>query len=144
MIELGMAELLFQSGESRGDYMHNKISVFIVSNKCKFCVVNFSSNIIGYLVDIKKKKWGEKLEMDGTSFNKYHAGEPDKDCVYGKLEPGQSSPQDHMWEALECDKADKYLTLCQELLCECINFVQKLYGWKGGSRMKETYSAFCT
>ena len=100
-------------------------SIFVfVSNNCRFLVLDYSSNIKGYYVDIKKEKWGDKLDMkpDGTFFNKYLDGEPDKDCVYGRWEPGQTKPEDHMWETDKCNEKDKYLTLCQGLLCECTDF----------------------
>ena len=76
-------------------------------------------------MDIKDEKWGQKLAMDGNSFNMYLDGEPDEGCVYGKWEPGQSSEEDHMWETDDCHIDDKYLTLCQKLLCKCIDFGQK-------------------
>ena len=67
-------------------------------------------------MDIKKEKWGDKLHMTGTFFNKYLDGEPAEDCVYGKWEPGQTSPEDHMWETDKCNENDKYLTLCQDMM----------------------------
>ena len=107
--------------------MHTKISVFIILNYYKFCVVDCSSNFKGYYVNIWRRKWGAYLYMDGNSFNKYMYldDDPDKPCVYGKWEPGQTSDEDHMWATDERNIADKYLTLCQELLCKCIDFVQK-------------------
>ena len=106
--------------------MHTNISVYCFI-QCLFCVVNYSSTIKGYFVAIKNEKWGNKLVMNGTFFNMYLDGEPDPDkaCVYGKWEPEQTSNEDHMWETDECDKDDKYLTLCQKLLCKCIDFVHK-------------------
>ena len=116
--------LLFQSGEPRGGYMHTNISVFIVLNKCKFCVVNYSSNIRGYFVDIKNEKWGGRLDMHGAVFNKYLHGETDKGCVRGKWVPGKSLERAHLWKTdHSCEK--KYLTQCQELLCKCIDVAQK-------------------
>ena len=85
----------------------------------------YRANIKGYYVDIWNEKWGEELDMGGTSFNKYLNGEPDKLCVYGKWEPGQTSDKDHMWETDDCYIDGKYLTLCQELLCKCIDVAQK-------------------
>ena len=127
MVELGWLNCF--SRVARGDFMHTKISVFIILNYYKFCVVNYSSNFMGYYVDIRNKKWGDKLVMGVNSFNKYLDGEPTDDskkaCVYGKLEPGKTSDEDHMWATDECSIADKYLTLCQELLCKCIDFAQK-------------------
>ena len=107
--------------------MYTNISVFIVLNKCKFCVVNYSSKIRGYFVSIFRGKWGAYLDMNETSFNKYLPGELVEDCVYGKWEPGLSSEEDHWWETTNCSINSWYLTLCQELLSKCIGFAQKWY-----------------
>ena len=123
----GVAELLLQNGTSRGDYMHIGISVFIVSNKCKFYVVNYSSNIEGYYVDIRNEKWGHKLDMGRNSFNKYLAGEPTDDPDKSPVCTG-SGNQGKPPTRIICGKQmlvtikNKYLTLCQKLLCKCIDF----------------------
>ena len=75
-------------------------------------------------MDIRNRTWGDKLVMGGNSFNKYLDDEPVKVCVYGKWEPGKSSNEDHKWETDSCLIDDKYLTLCQELLCKCIDFAE--------------------
>ena len=76
-------------------------------------------------MDIKNEKWGGRLYMDGTSFNKYRDGQANRSCVYGFWLPGWLTSIDHMWETDNCGVEDKHFTLCQKVLCKCIDFTQK-------------------
>jgi hypothetical protein len=102
-----------KSSEQLSGYRTINIYTFTFKPFLLYC----SAAVEGYLLNIKKEKWGDKLEMAATAFNKWDAGEPSSDCGFGKW--GASVPVGdlHLWGTSPCNEAS-YLTLCQDMLGE--------------------------